>query len=498
MPHSQAFSHRVVVTTALIGLGLALRLPGLALNGIADVFQMILDWGFDVVGLGHAEGFDINYGILSYAVFGWAADLSEAMPRFWWAPYKGFVIVAEAIVLAALMALVPRSRRRAVLCLYWLNPWFILHGAYQGFWEGGYLLCGLLAVLGVGRIRDRRQAWAVVGVLLMASGMFKPQGLVYFVGPVGLFLGVEYLRGRREPLVAYLVGVTGLLVTTALSIWTAGGSVVAIPRNYAFSFSTMANLSNGGPNIWRTLSYIGMRATGQVGEVYDFRPGRLWVAGLSLLAGVVSLAVLAWWARKATVDDARMGQGSVWVVPSFVRRWLGPPVATLTPAVALYLVLVVGALVMSQFGVRAHVNHTYGATVLLIPVIVASWRLAGYWWVMVASQAFVHLAQYGLGGVGLLPPDSALRNYPYATVLIERIKALPAYTSPDWLLQTHEAINAVCGRLADPALLAMLSLVMFGCTVRVLRTLARRLDLGYENLLRTSQTRSTDSSASSG
>ena len=208
MPHSQAFSHRVVVTTALIGLGLALRLPGLALNGIADVFQMILDWGFDVVGLGHAGGFDINYGILSYAVFGWAADLSEAMPRFWWAPYKGIVIVAEAIVLAALMALVPRSRRRAVLCLYWLNPWFILHGAYQGFWEGGYLLCGLLAVLGVGRIRDRRQAWAAVGVLLMASGMFKPQGLVYFVGPVGLFLGVEYLRGRREPLVAYLVGVT--------------------------------------------------------------------------------------------------------------------------------------------------------------------------------------------------------------------------------------------------------------------------------------------------
>ena len=497
MPQLKASSRRAVVP-ALVCLGIALRLPGLAFNGIADVFQLILDWGFDVVGLGLARGFDINYGVLSYAVFGWAASLAEAMPRFWWAPYKGFVIIADAAVLVALMAVTPLSRRRAVLWLYWLNPWFILHGAYQGFWEGGYLLCGLLAILSQARLPDSRQAWAVVGILLMASGMFKPQGLVYFVGPVGLFLGVEYLRGRREPLIAFLTGLVALLMATALGIWAAGGPALAIPRNYAFSFSTMPNLSNGGPNIWRTLSYIGMEVSGQVGGVYDYRPGRIWVAGLSALAGIVSLAVLAWLVRKIALDGGHVREGPGRAMPVSVQHWLGLPVAGLPPAAALYLVLVVGSLVMSQFGVRAHINHTYGATVLLIPLAVQSRWLAGYWSMMVVSQAVIHLTEYGLGNVLLIPPDSALHNYPYATVLIERIKALPAYASPDWLLQTHRAINAASGRLAGPTLLATLSFVMFGCTVGVLRSLSRRIDRGYVNVLSVSQTRSTDSSASSG
>ena len=417
VPQLKASSRRAVVP-ALVCLGIALRLPGLAFNGIADVFQFILDWGFDVRALGLAKGFDINYGILSYAVFGWAADVSEAMPRFWWAPYKASVLVFDAAVLAVLYGLTPRSLRRGVLWLYWLNPWFILHGAYQGFWEGGYVLCGLLAVLSLVRMRDLQRAWAVVGILLMASGMFKPQGLVYFVGPVGLFLGVEYLRGRREPLVAFLTGLVALLIATALGIWAAGGSALSIPGNYASSFSTMPNLSNGGPNIWRTLSYIGMEITGQVGVVYDYRPGRIWVAGLSVLAGIVSFAVLAWWVRKTALDRGHMREGPSRTIPVSAMRWLGLPVALLRPAVALYLVLVVGALVMSQFGVRAHVNHTYGATVLLIPLVVQSRRLAGYWSMMVVSQAVVHLAQYGLGNILLIPPDSALHNYPYATGIV--------------------------------------------------------------------------------
>ncbi|HAK56489.1 MAG: hypothetical protein QF463_00545 [Vicinamibacterales bacterium] len=117
---------------------------------------------------------------------------------------------------------------------------------------------------------------------------------------------------------------------------------------------------------------------------------------------------------------------------------------------------------------------------------------------MVASQAVVHLTQYSLGSVLLIPPDRALLNYPHAAVLSERITALPAYASLDWLLQAHQAINAVCGRLAEPALLATLSLVMFACTVGVLRSRSCRLDLGYANLSSAPQTRSTDSSESSG
>src|SRR6266849_4754354 len=87
------------------------------------------------------------YGVLSYALFGTAAQGVTLIPRFWWAPYKLLEIGSEAGILACLWFLLPPGRRFWALPFFWLNPWFVLHGAWQGFWDGPYTLFGLLALV---------------------------------------------------------------------------------------------------------------------------------------------------------------------------------------------------------------------------------------------------------------------------------------------------------------------------------------------------------------
>ena len=477
MPDSAFSSQQTRAITILFLIGLGLRLPGLLFNGVADIFQMILDWGFNVRALGLAKGFDINYGILSYAVFGVAAAVGEEIPRLWWAPYKLAAILFEIGVLGALLGIVGSDRKRPLIWMYWLNPWFILHGAYQGFWEGAYMLLGLMAVLVLGRVRNEKLAWRLAGSLLMASGMVKPQGLVHFAGPLALFLGVEFLRGRRVPLRSFLIGLAAVVLLTSLFIWFNGGSPLALPHNYGYAFTTMPNLSNGGPNGWRFFSYVYMTMIGQAGEVYNLRPPRLVVAALSGLAGVISLVIMLAFSLRVRLS----GHDGHVAGSQGAARWspFGVTAARHSPYYLSFLILTLGSLVMSQFGVRAHINHTYGATVLLIPLVLVNRGLLLWWVVMVAIQGVAHLAQYGLGTTALIPPDSAHVNYPYAGTLIARVKELSAYQSPDALLAFHEAANQALSTLASPSSISILSLVMFGCVCVIISKLFGAVQPGH-------------------
>ena len=458
---------------ALFVVGLTLRLPGVLFNGVADIYQMVLDWGFDVRALGLARAFDINYGVLSYAVFGAVARLAEEMPRFWWAPYKLAVVLFEVGVLAVLVQLVRPAERTLVTWLYWLNPWVILHGGFLGFWEGAYLLCALWGIVALRRIRSDGAAWLACGALLMCSAMLKPQGLVHFVGPLGLYLAVRSMRGSTRPLQGYGMGVAAVVVSVSLLLWLAGGSALGVYHNYAFTFTTMPNLSNGGPNLWRLASFAMMEVLGQTGEVSDLRPGRIWVAGLSLVATAVSGAVLLLFASRMAGPTQATEPRHAW--SARLHAVLPRATVELPPPAAALLFLVIGALVMSQFGVRAHINHSYGATVLLIPFVAANRRLRPWWVVIVGIQALAELSTYGLGSTLLIPPPAALSNYPHATVLIEAVRGLAAFREPDALLRAHETINGWLGRLANSSVISIVSLAMFVCTIGILRELWRQL-----------------------
>ena len=368
---------------------------------------------------------------------------------------RRFALLFEIGVLFALLRFVPARWSRVVWIACWLNPWFIWHGAFQGFWEGPHILFGLLAVLALRRdaadvfaggdaFRPAPRAWALCGVLLFISWQFKPQGLLHFAAPLGLLLALHFWRGRRQPLWWYAGGLAVAAALTSLLIWSAGGSLFALVDNVR-STGNEARLSNGAPGLWRFVVAIYMQVRGIAGEVYTLRLPPVWVIVTSGAAMALSLAILAAFAWRLR------GQGPT--------------------ARDAYLMLAAGTLVMSQFAPRAHINHTYGAMVLLIPLLPLHRRLRLAWIAAVAVQAYAHVSRYAMGTPLLLPPDRALPRYEHSGPLVDLVRAVPAYASGDGLLRAQTAVNDAIAQLPGHVFVSMMSVVMFAAAVVMLRAL---------------------------
>lgn len=443
---------------ALFLAGLALRLPGVLFNGMADIYQILLDWGFSVWKNGLVATFGINYGALSYAAFGLVVRGAEQVPRFWWATYKLLIIGVDVALLFALLRLVPRSRRTLVIALYWLNPWFALHEAYHGFWESPHLLFGVLAASAVIKAKGARWGWAAAGALLVCSAMLKPQGLLYFIVPVGIYLSVQWLRGYRAALHWWIAGAAGTVAMTSLYFWVGGGSGLAVVENYRSAFTSMSGVSNGGPGIWRFFSYTYGVATGQHGHVAFIRMPRILIGAVSAAAALACVAIfLAFGFRVAPtgVDKRRP-------VDDLIASVVGPfNVVQREPGELLLLVMALGSLAMSQFGVRAHINHSYTAVVLLIPLVATHASLFRPWAALTGLLAISHVLIFVVGGPGLLPPESILHTYPAAAGLIAKVQGLPAYGEPDTLLVFQQRVWDTIHRLPVEAIVSLLSPLVF-------------------------------------
>ena len=465
---------------ALFLLGVGLRLPGLLFNGMADLYQILLEWGAAVHHVGLVETFGINYGILSYAAFGAAETVAEWIPRFWWAPYKLLVIAFDAGACLSLLALVAPRDRRWLLVLVWLNPWFVLHGAYYGFWEGPHLLCGLLAVLALRRIADERRAWVAAGALIMCSAMFKPQGLIHFAGPLALYLAVQWVRGSRRPLVSFVMGLGAVAVVSSLGIWIAGGPASALFDNYRSVSTTMAKMSNGGPGLWRFLSWAYMEATHQPGLVLDMKISRPALAAWTAVSGVLCLGILLAFATRLGLLPRERGAPSV---PA-VSRWPGTPEVCWPDAQVAFAVLTVGTLVVSQFGPRAHINHSYAAMVMLALFALRDRVLLWLWVATNVLLGLAHLSTFGFGGSVVMLPVSQWSRYPQAGALLDRIRGMPAYSAPDGLLRFQAAVNGALAHLPGPRAISMMSVLVClaacGIVWRLFKSLEQETDASWQ------------------
>jgi len=465
---------------ALFLLGVALRLPGLLFNGMADLYQILLEWGAAVHHVGLVETFGINYGILSYAAFGAAETVAEWIPRFWWAPYKLLVIAFDAGACLSLLALVAPRDRRWLLVLVWLNPWFVLHGAYYGFWEGPHLLCGLLAVLALRRIADERRAWVAAGALIMCSAMFKPQGFIHFAGPLALYLAVQYVRGIRRPLVSFVMGLGAVAVVTSLGIWIAGGPASALFDNYRSVSTTMAKMSNGGPGLWRFVSWAYMEATHQPGLVLDMKISRPALAAWTAVSGVLCLGILLAFATRLGLLPREPGAPGVPVV----SRWLGTPLVRWPDAQVAFAVLTAGTLVVSQFGPRAHINHSYAAMVMLALFALRDRVLLWLWVATNVLLGLAHLSTFGFGGSVVMLPVSQWSRYLQAGALLDRIRGMPAYSAPDGLLRFQAAVNGALAHLPGPRAISMMSVLVClaacGIVWRLFKSLEQETDASWQ------------------
>jgi hypothetical protein len=469
---------RTIIALAIVGL--VLRVGGLFFSGMSDIYQMLLEWGAAVRNDGLGKAFAINYGPFSYALFGVATAVGEEVPRFWWLPYKLIILGFDVGVLALLLRLVPPAQRVLVFALYWANPWFILHEAYHGFWEAPHIAFGLMAVLASGLGRDRRRAWMAVGALLAVSALFKPQGLLHFVVPLGGYLVVQALvRGRRGPLAWYAAGGGLIAALVSLWLWASGGSAFGLIDNYRSVAATMSSVSNGGPGIWQVVVFTYMRLTGQEGHVAFVRMPRVWIGMFSAIAAVTCLVILGRFALKyALAGQARDNPpGSS---PSGTTWWerVTAPATTLGAQKVVLLVLALGALVVAQFGARAHVNHSYTAMVLLVPLAAMSVPLRRRWLAMAAVLAAVHLMTFRFGPPVLLPQAEILDRYSAAQTLVNAIVALPAYQNPDVILRAQAAANAWLDWLPGAWGLAALSVAAFVIACGLVNGLFRRAACG--------------------
>ncbi len=137
------------------------------------------------------------------------------------------------------------------------------------------------------------------------------------------------------------------------------------------------------------------------------------------------------------------------------------PASTRPSAEMLLLMLALGSLVMSQFGARAHINHSFTAMVLLVPLAAASMNTLKLWTAMNVLLGLSHLAVFALGNAALLPPESVLSRYTAAASLVQKVTALPAYLSPDALITFQQWMIDLMDRLPGETLVSLLSPLVF-------------------------------------
>ncbi|MBI2061480.1 MAG: hypothetical protein HYT87_17205 [Nitrospirae bacterium] len=327
-------------------LGLLLRAPGLLFNGMADPDPWVFDWGPRVTseGLAHAFSGDGGYGILSFWFAGAAYRIADAIPRFWWAPHKFFELCFEAGILWLLARLLGAERKRWAYYLFWLNPWFILHGAWQGYWDGAHTSMVLLSLLLLRGIRDDRLAWAATGAALLGSAMFKPQGLMFFGAPVLLLLTFQFLRERRAALVWYAAGASSVLLAGAVFLVLGGGDAAALPRQYVFVSGYMVALCNNCVSVWRPVTRLFQAVLDQPGPTYALvLPPSLFAAldrtGIILAVLIIlafTLRIPAIPGRRWTGDPGRFARLCGWLLLVICGLgWLRPSDPAMHPSLVL-------------------------------------------------------------------------------------------------------------------------------------------------------------------
>jgi hypothetical protein len=444
----------------LFFLGLILRVAGITVNGIHDLDQIIFEWGASVREFGLAKAFGNIYGLFSYALYGLAATAAEYVPRYWWAPYKLMEILFEVCALLAIQILTPDRKKRLALLMYWLNPWFILHGGWHGFWDGPHTFFALAAILTWGYVWPEHVSWTLTGMLLGASAMFKPQGLIYFIAPVGIHLSLLMVRHRHLGLLWFSAGLALVFTLSTLMIVIAGGSLLSIPLNYLSAVLVMPNLCNGCINIWRSITFLLQVLTNQIGPTYTLHLpwpvlGLFHLTSLFITISLIRLLSARLSVRSAVNRPLLLGHASYSRFPLQTR-------------LSIMALLAFASLLISQIGTKAHINHSYTAMVLLIPFAAANRRIMLSWVGMLLIQFYGHFSQYHIGRSIILP--ERYLDYSPAQRLIAGINALAVLPSEDRILQLQSRINELLTTLAPiEPIISLLSLCQFFFVLIILR-----------------------------
>jgi hypothetical protein len=175
-----------IVFILLLLLGFVLRFAGLFFNGNQnyDSYREVGQW---ISGLGLADGFSIGYGPIAQLIMGVSNYFAEFTPSIWWFPYKAANFIFEIVILILLFRLFKKYTLE-IIFLYWLNPWFLIPGAWQGFWDAalGFFLLVAAFILDFGGSRNK--SYFLAGLALGIAFCIKPQA----IAPISI-VGIYFL-----------------------------------------------------------------------------------------------------------------------------------------------------------------------------------------------------------------------------------------------------------------------------------------------------------------
>ncbi|MBI3379830.1 hypothetical protein HY029_03695 [Candidatus Gottesmanbacteria bacterium] len=363
--------HQRFFLFSLLLLGLILRITGLFFNGTFDM-DPHLRWGTNTRVYGLAKGFEGLYFPIAYLIFAVASFFSALIPKLWFLPIKFANQIFEISTLILLIKLFPK-KQFLILLIYWLNPWFIIEGAWLGYFDAGMAFFLLSAGIYLNRLQ-RANSFFVSGLLTSLALLIKPQ----VSGPLTvffLFLLINFvLRKKFKETLTFTLGLAILPILFSIYFFISGKPIYYFAGWYTSLRFYMPSLNANQVNIWYTITRFIMYISGITGPIYSLNTLYYPYSLLEKLSFAVFFIIAFLYVRQLK-NISQKHKISYLFLKLFA----------------------IGALLFPQIVTRSHENHFYNATILLTPLTLVNTRLL---WPLIISEIFQFyniFLRYGLG-----------------------------------------------------------------------------------------------------
>ena len=346
-------------------------MPGLFFYGNHN-FETYKVWGNGTRVNGLADTFAGGYGPISYLIMAIADYLGSFNPSVWWWPYKGANLIFEILILYLFIKLFPKEKIEVTL-LYWLNPWFLIPGAWQGFWDAAFGFFVLLTVFIMDEIKKgNKYRFYLGGIIFSLAGLIKPQIIAPISILVLIFLLKHFFKLKFREFFMFCLGFLMIPVLFNLYFFLHAKGLFFLWVAYKSFMNYMPYLVNSEINIWHTLTRIIMGMNNIPGPIYSLSTLTFPYNLIEKAAQIAYFILLLLYVLKSKIDQEKH-----YFLKAFTFAFI----------------------LMPQILTRSHAYHFYPAALLTVPLIVISKSKTLFllWSLNVFAHFYNIYWQYGMG-----------------------------------------------------------------------------------------------------
>ncbi len=374
--------NKTILLGLLFAVGLTLRFPGLFVEGMHDMKDAYYAWGKDVCEKGLSNAFYGVYFPITYIFYGIDACIAKTIPSLWFLPFKVSNLIFELAILKLLLVLFP-NKKLQMLGLYWLNPWFIIISAWQGFWDSLMAFFILLsAAIWQEFIKVKHKAF-FSGLMLGLAFMAKPQAQSLVLGAAIFLVLKEVVHQHIEAALNYFSGFIVPFIAFSIYFKISGQSIFYLAWRLTQVKNTFPVLVGSEVNIWHPIVRLIQSIVHKSGPIYT----PYFSHTITDITLYLTLTIM-----------------TIFITLSILRKR-----SSLLDTYTLSSVL------LPQIVIQAHANHFYNASILLLFYIFENPRIRLYWFLSIAIHLYSIWVRYRLGTGG--PVFLTLNYEPMLTIL---------------------------------------------------------------------------------